>query len=112
MAFRRPTHDIRASLLQEVVLEVAKSNPDYPFLYTIEGDDPDGAVKTITFQRFLLDVFKVREALQADLPRRKLGSAPRKVGILSRSNYYFIVHWIACMFNGWVVGATNCHIQR
>jgi len=99
----RPLPKIRQSLLQEIIFQVASLNPEYPFSFILEGDDPDAHIETITYRRFISDVFKVAQRLSEHIPKRRIGDAPLYIGILGRSGYNYAVHWVACHFNSWIV---------
>jgi hypothetical protein len=86
MVFQLST-SIRDDLLQEVNLQTATQNSHYRvFMLTLEGDDYGTKIQTLAYYCSLLDVFKVHIALQEHLPRRELGTEPRNIGLLPRSN--------------------------
>ena len=104
MEFKHPSN-LRDLLFHEMIMEAAKLNPKYPYMFTLDSDVPDAKIQTITFEQFVTDVARVAKALQQSAPRRRFGTSAQNVGILARSTYSYAVHWIACQFNGWIVSA-------
>ena len=102
MSFRY-AKNIRQSLVQEIVLNTCKLNPDYPFAFALDGDEADSQIETISYHRFALDIVKVAKELEKSIPKRHFGTAIQNVGVLGRSRYSYAVHWMACLFNSWIV---------
>lgn len=90
-------------LLHESFIAAGQLNPNYPLLLTLESDVPTAEIKNITYRRYLSDVYKVSTVLQDSIPKRKVGTEPRYVGILGRSTYSYAVHQVACLINHWIV---------
>lgn len=102
MVFRQAENTL-TNLLHETILEVAQLNPDYPFIFTLEADDPDAEVESVTYKQFVADVARVAKAFQKIIPARKAGTEIQNVGMLAKSDYIFALQWMACQFNRWAV---------
>jgi hypothetical protein len=103
----RTASKIRELLLHEVVFQVAELNPEFPFAFTLDCDDPEAQIETVSYRQLALDIVKVAENLGKYIPRRTPGDKPLNVGVLGRSSYKYAVQWIACSFNSWIVGHTS-----
>jgi hypothetical protein len=101
MQFERP--HVLQNLLHETVIEVARLNPEYPCMFTLDNEIPDSTIQMITYNRFVSDVFQVANELQKSIRKRQPGTVAQNVGILARSTYSYAVHWMACQFNSWIV---------
>lgn len=102
MPFQAP-QNMRNSLLQEIYVNAAVLNPTHPFAFTLENDNPNASIQTITFKRYISDVAKIAKSLQGAIPRRNPGEPVRTIGFFARSNYSYAVHLMACEFNRWIV---------
>ena len=102
MGFQRPPN-ISHDLLHETILQAAKLNPDYPYMFTLDSDNPVSEIKVITFKRFVSDAARLAKALQRSIPKRTPGTTEQNIGFLARSEYRYAVHMLACQFNNWIV---------
>jgi hypothetical protein len=105
MAFIPPTN-IRQNLLHENIVEAAKLNPTYPYILSIESDNPDTTIEVISYKRFVSDAVRVAKLLQKKIPRRKAGTKPMNISVLAKSDYNFAIHLVACQFNNWGVSVS------
>jgi long-subunit acyl-CoA synthetase (AMP-forming) len=95
--------NVRQLLFHETIAESARLNSKNPYMFTLDSDVPDPQIQTITYEHFLTDVARIAKGLQHTIPKRRFGTAAQNLGILAKSSYSYAVHWVACLFNGWIV---------
>lgn len=100
--FQRPPN-ILHDLLHETIVQAAKLNPDYPYMFTLDSDNPVSEIKVITYKRFVSDAARLAKTLQRSIPKRTPGTTEQNIGFFSMGEYSYAVHIVACQFNNWSV---------